>query len=332
MPIAIHETSFESKEPWLIDRPALDDLDRTIDEVWKELECARGDLIQEYIEQKVEKLRVKTAVTGDNIDEEALRESATANVPWKLKLSERKIILRLENGARLEGQKFDEIAIEPTIRGSVVKQIEVTLESGPISVDLKTTKWEDGLELQASPDQDLLAQRAYARLLSWCEENRLPRWVRIWKSSRWLALPVFMFVSWFLLIAISVTHEPPTQAAKRQWKEEAAEILKDGITADEHLRAIELTLAICADYVSDDSKPRATVFTLQRSLFFIAATIVFTVLLAFPPRTAIGLGRGQKRIEWWRRWIHIVAVAGPGTIFMGLVIDPILTLLRGILW
>jgi hypothetical protein len=112
-----------------------------------------------------------------------------------------------------------------------------------------------------------------------------------------------------LLVIVSLTWSAAAElegAAAR--KELAGKLLDDGLTEDEQTAAIELLLAIESGYpVSKNGSSR----TDPPGIGLLLIALVVAVVLSFPPKVAIGVGRGKRAVDRWRTWLRLVSYTVP---------------------
>ena len=104
-------------------------------------------------------------------------------------------------------------------------------------------------------------------------------------------------------------------------RREAEEILGDGVSSDNEHRAIQTLLEI---QLLDEPSPRSSgAFSDQPTVFLTAlrvfglTSLLILLVLSFPPRTMIGVGKGKERIPKTRLWLKILFVLIPTFLIMG---------------
>jgi len=97
-------------------------------------------------------------------------------------------------------------------------------------------------------------------------------------------------------------------------------MLKQGLNEQQRQRALEIILALESDYVPAGmpqvQKPSTAWFW-----WFAGIGLAISTLISFPPRTQIGIGRGESRIKQWKAWIRFISVFIPSSILLPLLID-----------
>lgn len=107
------------------------------------------------------------------------------------------------------------------------------------------------MDVESRPDSDRVAQEVFERLLHWSERVRSPRWVVAWKKWSFVA-PLLV---WLPLSIVGVTFiSTESQRNTAAWRQEAWQLLDDGLAPEEQKRALEILLASQAQYPA----PKAT--------------------------------------------------------------------------
>jgi hypothetical protein len=96
---------------------------------------------------------------------------------------------------------------------------------------------------------------------------------------------------------------------------EAHRLLKNGVTAAEQSKAIELLLALDSGY-DVGAGPRGMT---ARGWIIVVCGTAIALAASVPPKTTIGIGRGRSAIRRWRIWVRFVGVTVPTMIFGNLV-------------
>ena len=93
-------------------------------------------------------------------------------------------------------------------------------------------------------------------------------------------------------------------------RSQAQEILRDGLTQEELLQAVELLLISTAKWAPNFKHGSVPAWY----LIVLAGGLAVSIMLSIRPKVVIGIGRGQPILERWRLWLKFVGVALPAFI------------------
>jgi hypothetical protein len=314
MYVSIPKTQVTVEDPWLLSKEDLESLEQELAQAWEELEGRRSERLEQTRAEALAELR-KTAP-----DVEA--KDLTRWGSYGLEKSARRCVFALEGGTRVETTTIGEALKRRDILDKRVESFHVSLSSGDIEV-MVDSRWR-GLNLEAKPDSDPLAQEVFERLLHWKDAVEQPPWVIRWKSWSIVAFILAMLPLYFFLLTFL-----PTDASRNAyaWRQEAWNLLRDGLKPEEQQRAIEILLASQAQYPAPRGtlQPPTASAGLRRLRIILLAAVFGSVVLGLPPKSTVGLGPGAKRLKRYRWWIGFVSKAVPISLFATLVLDPFLT-------
>lgn len=318
MYVSIPKTKATVEDPWLLSKDDLESLDEELAQAWEELEGRRSERLEQARTEDLNELR-KT-------DPEAEAKDLKRRRPWssayELEKSARKCVFALEGGTRVETTTVGEALKRRDILDKRVESFHVSLSSGDIEVTVDS-RWR-GLDIETKPDSDPLAQEIFERLLHWKDAVEQPPWVIRWKSWSIGAMILAMLPLYFLLLTFT-----PTDASRNAnaWRQEAWNLLEDGLTPEEQQRAIEVLLASQAQYPAPRGalQPPTASAGLRRLRIVLLAAVAGLVVLGLPPKSTVGLGPGAKQLRRYRWWISFVSKAIPISLFATLILDPFLT-------
>jgi len=95
----------------------------------------------------------------------------------------------------------------------------------------------------------------------------------------------------------------------RYYKAQGRELLRQGLTAANQQKAVEVLLAITTDYSAPIEHRMGNWFW-----FFLIGGAAMCLIVGYPPRLVIGLGVGEDHIRRWRMWTRFVFIVVPGFI------------------
>ena len=112
----------------------------------------------------------------------------------------------------------------------------------------------------------------------------------------------------------------PLDRYKNDVKSQAHELLKDGITPDETEKALDILLKLQSGFLPKDYIERNPTSLRGWYILVICAALVGIIGL-IPPKTNLGLGKGDQRVKRWRIWIRVVSVGISSGIILPIVLD-----------
>jgi hypothetical protein len=325
MTTTIYPTTAELPEPWLLNKEDLIDLSKCLQLGWEEMEAARQSELERSRDEALGDLRNRYP------DAEAMRlaDQLPAWGSRELEVSQRFSVLRLDDGLRVEALTLEEALEKRDVLETRTIGFEVTMSSGERKVAV-SSHWLGSIRLESKPDSDEIAQRIFDRLLHWREKVQSPRWVVAWK--RWNLLGGLLVALPLYVLAMSLVL-PSLDRNASAWREQARQLLNDGLSDAEENRALEILLASQAQYPApqDTATPQATPPLLRLMRITSIAFIIVLFAVANPPRNTIGLGPGVRRLLFYQWWMRLVSVGIPVTLFGSLILDPFLNWLRDLL-
>jgi hypothetical protein len=99
--------------------------------------------------------------------------------------------------------------------------------------------------------------------------------------------------------------------ASARYRSEARKIVSEGVSATNQFRALEVLLALSSE---ESANSNGDVYLPGWFLFFLAVGFLVCVALSFPPKVVLGVGKGQSRLQFWRRWLTFLSVTIPSAI------------------
>src|SRR5258706_1711545 len=99
---------------------------------------------------------------------------------------------------------------------------------------------------------------------------------------------------------------------ERTIKGQARELLKSGVNASNDKKALEILLAIESGYEAPPSPPSSSPRISRRSTALVIGTFLCCLIFSFPPRSVLGIGRGEKVLQRWNWWLKFISVSVPG--------------------
>ena len=308
----VHPSSARFDGPFLIDRKRLVEFDQMIDREWEELE----KWYEDQVRQEVVRLKSEKSYYADKSNEE-VRDSVLKS--YEFSRCNRDVAIKCKKGKELKGKGFQEIARLPEAVELMPISFTATLERGPLTATIKSGSLDYKPELMIDVEPNCLyAQGLKSTLEGWVTGVSAPAWQRGWLKVT-SAIPFLQWIPAALFLIIFLSALPTSDTARDaalseyqdQLREDAHELLTDGVSSEEVARAVELELALSTNYLSPTcALPEVPVFRWP-ALLALILSVVFGVIASLRPRFHIGLGRGQAVIRRWRWWLRFAFYTVP---------------------
>ena len=307
----IYSTSEEFKGPWLIDSKALLELDEIINNAYDALEKSNEAFIQASVETKLPQYIFKNPENVEQVRAD-LYESIKAETSVIKTLK-----IRLSPTKQIEIQSFAEALKENSLIEETPNGFTLEMYSRIENISLEIGEWNNKLKLRISPESSDISRTQFMSFRDWISKYQPPKWQQIWQNLAGLQWLIF-FIS--MIILSSILSVQMDSGLGLYTKQEAANLLKDGLQPDESLKALELLLSREVSYnksiQNDKSIPNWYLFTV---LIF----LILAIILSYPPTNRLGIGKGISSIKRWRFWLKLLSYTIPITLFT-IVIIPIL--------
>lgn len=288
-----YPTKYKVRGPWLIDSAQLLSLDDAVDQYGS-----------------------KSMAAG------ASSEGQSLNVTDGMI---RTITFELRHGKELQTSSFREAIVHPGASSEIALGLryEVRLRGTTALLTLgketertstmfgSSDEEQVQLNIDVQPRTSFLSQEIFVLMKDWAADAQQPLWQKVIFKLKPLA--GFIAVIWGLIFVTGLFF-PSTPNAKEQYKEEARKLLAQGVNTGNQLKAIELLLAIQADYsppVAPSSvKPnRSLKWIVENSI-----ALFWLLAMAFFPGICVGIWKGKQRLRLWRKWLPFVFVTVPSLI------------------
>jgi hypothetical protein len=228
------------------------------------------------------------------------------------------VIAELGDGSRVKGaESIEEAASQPEAQNSFVKRLTLTNKCAGLEchLELETTAFGAQLEIKCGPEDEDLARELFGKLNNWAIDRAQPRWQSWWLT----AMSFGNFFLWMLWLGGSVLFWIPSKSVSDPYRVKAQEMVSKGVTPQNQAEAIQTLLAMEAGIKGPVVETRPGAFSIAA---WVGATFC-VVVLSFPPKLVIGIGRGRQRVRRWRLWLRFLSVGLP-TFIMSAVLAPLI--------
>ena len=152
---------------------------------------------------------------------------------------------------------------------------------------------------------------------NWAIKHQSPKWQRVWQNLnglQWLAYALLFMVT---LVILRVQLDSGINKNTRQ---QAAQLLENGLQSEEITEAIELLLSREVSY-SAQINTKKSIPNLYIIFFFVSSIIA--IILSYPPKVILGIGKGTTSIYRLRLWTKFIGITVPLG-FFGIIIIPLI--------
>jgi len=152
---------------------------------------------------------------------------------------------------------------------------------------------------------------------NWAIKHQSPKWQRIWQNLnglQWLAYALLFMVT---LVILRVQLDSGINKNTRQ---QAAQLLENGLQSEEITEAIELLLSREVSYSAQINTKRS--IPNWYIIFFFVSSII-AIILSYPPKVILGIGKGTTSIYRWRLWTKFIGITVPLG-FFSIIIIPLI--------
>ncbi len=312
MPKVVYPTENKYDGPWLIEYGKLAQLDAVAEKKYQELLQIREKQITEAV-----RIEIKTRPDYKKYTSKAAI-SRLVRERYEFQGESRSVAILLPKERKVVAESFEAARKEKLLDDVVPLGFELQFEVARTSATISLGGYDrNTLNYRVRSSDDSLAADITYEIESWIKSVRPPAWHRFWKMIHgWHFLLLFLLFPIFL-VATSI----PSNTYKRHLRVEALQLVRQGITVENQPRATQLLLELAIDMppkTSFDALP-------WRALAIISLTIVGLVFVAsFPPRSHVGIGKGENRIKFWRIYLQILSV----TIPVGVILPTLLNQIR----
>lgn len=311
MPELLYPTTCEIEGPILLDWGQLSQLDKLIDEHVPQLVERQDEKDRKEVERHLQEwLKKNQGATEKELEQERIHHGQMLK-KFRSLLGRtprvRELTVQFTTGKRLVVQSFAEAAVHPEVNDDLAVGFQLHLHYEPVELRMEASSgFRHRLRIEVQPEDNEGARSLYGGLRQWLNNVAPPKWQQTWV--RWHDLVFLLWIFWAVL-SLAIPLVGAQLQSKAFYKEEARKLLEEGVRPENEARALETILAL----LSDKPSPKAYALS-ARAIFFMIGGLVVCLVVSFPPKIILGLGKGQQRIAAWRWWLRLVFVAIPAFI------------------
>jgi hypothetical protein len=332
MATLIYPTELREAGPLILASDDLLELEKVLQLEWERLGKHEQELIERTVaeETKHEQEIIERTVREEEQRGEAISQEVRSRIERREEQRRedtfRQIRSRIENyrlrsltmllagGEKLAVENFAEAEKHHELMRESVTGFDLQMRRGNVRLGVRVQRrGYDGIEIEATPAESEDARQLFGALRNWVQKIRLPGWQRAWAAGAGL----LGFVVWwlYLLLVLWILFTSFRSDNRDALRAQAHQLLKNGVTAGEQSKAIELLLALDSDY-DIGAEPRGMT---GRGWILLVCGAAVALAVCIPPKTTIGIGRGSAAVKRWRAWARFVGFTVPTVIFGNLV-------------
>lgn len=153
-----------------------------------------------------------------------------------------------------------------------------------------------------------MSQEIFVVMKDWAADVQRLRWQKVIFK---LKLPAAVVGAFWGFIFVLGLFSPSPPNFKEQYKQEAPKLLAEGINSANQQKAIELLLALQADYSPPGSSSSLKPERSPKSIVENSIVLFWLGAVAFFPEFCLGIWKGKQRLRWWRTWLPFVFTTVP---------------------
>lgn len=296
--------------PWLVDRDALDKLDKIIRREFSRLVEINERQLNEELHLKTEQWRERER------SEETLKKRVDEFATWLRSSYEQRRECKVTidiGGKTLTGDSVCDAARHQELANARPQGLRVHMRGGETTCSLSI----DGrshatAQLRVDCNDADTRNELFLALREWVDGVTPPKWQQLWykfgAAGGWLVFGFLQLAALGAIYALSpVTSNP--------YRQEAHALLRHGLSPSEQTKAIKLLLALVSHY---HATPVNVSVPEWYSVLTFGGILVCAALSIGPGSIGtgviIGLGRGKRQIQIWRWWFHVISYSVPAWI------------------
>jgi hypothetical protein len=236
------------------------------------------------------------------------------------------LTIHFKNGTKLQANSFREAARHAEINSAPTEGFALSIVYRPVRVSLRMSDRKSEMSISADPSDNPVVTELYGDLRNWAQSVAPKPWQRMWVSTGHM-LDTLVWMAWIVL-ALFVLFPSKQDVNKLYFQSQARELLKSGVNASNEKKALEILLAIESGY---EAPPSSSSPISRRSIALVVGVFFSCLIFSFPPRSVLGIGRGEKLLALWNRWLRFISVSVPGYL-ASIYLWPKITALLSWIW
>lgn len=277
--------------PWFLEEDKLIEIDKIINDEFVRIKKLNEKEIKVEIFQT--KKSLETEYSGELFQkflkdrEKSIRES------FKFRNS-KSISVKLKKNRSLNVDTFEEALQNADLKNEIPIGFEVELSAGNNKSKIEIDQFIGQLKIEVSPNNES-NRDAFYKIQRWFDQYKPNYFLRNWSII--YLITIFMSLVFGLLLMFSLP------SPKSVYVEEAKQLLQDGLTQDEQIKAIEILLAL---QTGNDKKMNDSYKIPSWVIFLALLYLISVIIFFFYPKSILGIGKGRDKIKNWQLWLKFL--------------------------
>ncbi|NLT50108.1 MAG: hypothetical protein GXX85_04230 [Ignavibacteria bacterium] len=311
MSTIIHPSSITEYGPWLLDFRKLEELDKVFESQLEKLKKYRSYLI----DNEVLKRKKEYSGLDYEIDDEGLRRKLETN--YQFADCYRELIINYKSDKTVKAESFKEIAMNKDINSEFPIDFSYTLSVANVKARISLGRSEISRnEISVSVENNTTSEgkELLYEIEKWIKNTRPNILVKFWRRyARWFLYFAYMCINLYIIFI------PDTN--KTIVKNEAFEILKNGIQQDEVPKALEILLTLETNFKKAKIETKTSDNIIFMNLIYLSIALFISLILYFGPNSVIGINKGEKKLRIIDTYVKIVTYIIPVLFLLPFIIN-----------
>lgn len=312
----LYATEATLEGPWLLDRRALEELEKVVEGEWQGLNQSLQDKLEQEAEEQLERGINRGYYKNNKKELARIKKEIHADPPYWAR-SEKTLTLGFSDGGSFISDSFNKPLRESTLYEKTATELDYSLKSADIQAGIHCSG--KRLRINASPNNAQVARELYVSLRQWADKYRPPIWQRIWVWLDGWQWPIYIVFAFASLLALASVKSP----AKLEIEKLGKSLIDSGINQTNLFTGIKVLLQLQLNYF-----PSSTTTSTNIPLWFwliVVGGLVISTVISLHPKTILGIGRGERKIGFWRLWMNLVGITLPSLLFVSIVWPQLIT-------
>lgn len=310
----IYKNNYEISSPFIIEQDQLKKLENITEKEWPNLLEYKENKIKKVASEKFSVL-IKQGFYESTSEEEKKEKLEQIEKETRQSYSfhneEIRLTLFFKDGNSIKLKSFSEGFKNRDINETKIIGFNLDVDCGEVSSVLECDPHFEKMKLRTRPQDLRISNELFLEFKRWIDMVRAPIWQRIVRKT----YPFHWFLLLFVLIYAALFGGINKESPEWLRMEQAHKLLQDGIEEDEHEAALEEILALLSDY----EKPKAIILVSSWYKLIVISGIITCILLSFIPKTVLGIGKDERRVKMWRKYLNFISVTIPILIFSSFI-------------
>lgn len=292
--------------PWILQESELDELGNVIEVIDSKLEDALYLVIENEAKENFDEFKKY----DEEISLDTAKQKIVDSYPFNKK--ESKAVLISKNRKKIIDDSLISLLKDKNLNEFCPSELSIEIEKGPIEFTLDlSSKYDGELHTRLKVDDDNIAGDINYELNQWIRKNRPNLVLQKWSS--WFPFALFMALGCLMIFSAAFI-ETDKDAYKNELRNQAEQILIDGLSKEETQNAVEIILKLETGFVPQNYTAKSTKKSMLFNIWIVF--LLIAIILLIKPKTIIGLGKNKWKASFFKKWIYFVFAFIPFSILV----------------